>query len=120
MLADIARSGERAPYGLGVKLLPVFAAAMLAAACGLTEPEGCDICTTSGVVDGRITHQDGSAVSGVQLDVRAFRDSCPPSRARLRPEGQTMGGPLPRLTDRTKPDRSRYSARSRPTASSSR
>lgn len=44
--------------------------------CGLVEPEGCDICTTSAIVEGRITYEDGSPVSGVQLDIRAFEHSC--------------------------------------------
>lgn len=40
-----------------------------------TEP-GCDICTTSAVVYGRVTTFSGSAVVGARLRVEAFRDTC--------------------------------------------
>lgn len=40
-----------------------------------TEP-GCDICTTSAVVYGRVTTSSGSAVVGARLRVEAFRDTC--------------------------------------------
>ena len=45
-------------------------------ACGLTEPEGCDLCTTSAVVYGRVLDSDGGPVAGVQVDIQAFEGSC--------------------------------------------
>lgn len=57
------------------------------AGCGLVEPGGCDICTTSALMEGRITYEDGSLVSGVQLDIQAFEDSCTTELT-----GQAWGG----------------------------
>lgn len=76
MRLDIPRLVNALPLRRVVTFLAVSAMTIPSSACGPTEPEGCDICTTSGIVEGTITHQDGSPVSGVQLDVRAFRDSC--------------------------------------------
>jgi hypothetical protein len=57
-------------------------------ACGLTEPEGCDPCTTSAVVYGTVVDADGAPVVGVQVDIRAYEGSCSDSF----PKGGTDNG----------------------------
>jgi hypothetical protein len=46
------------------------------AACDLTEPNGCDLCTTSAVVYGTVLDSAGAPIVGVQVDVRAFETAC--------------------------------------------
>jgi hypothetical protein len=51
-----------------------FLAALGFAAC-TTEP-GCDVCTTSAIVYGRVTTATGTPVAGARVRVEAFRNTC--------------------------------------------
>ena len=56
--------------GIGIHCLVAFGIA----AC-TTDP-GCDICTTSAVVYGRVTTTTGTPVAGARIDVEALHDAC--------------------------------------------
>ena len=56
-------------------ILIVYCGTALACARG-TEPQGCDICTTSTVVYGTVRSVAGVAVSGVRITVDARKTSC--------------------------------------------
>ena len=60
---------------------------ILSAGCDPSGP-GCDVCTTSALVVGRITDPDGAAVVNQQVDIRVYRDSCDEPL----PAGGTDGG----------------------------
>jgi hypothetical protein len=66
-------------------------AALAAFACA-TEPQGCDICTTSAIVYGSVRDTAGRPVSGAPVTADVFRDSC----ANGNPAGASNG---PIVTD---------------------
>ncbi len=52
---------------------------ILVAACSLVvgcDSTGCDLCTTSAIVFGRVTNQQAQPVANVPVDVRLFRTTC--------------------------------------------
>ena len=66
-------------------------------ACDAFKPTGCDVCTTSAVIAGRVTTGTGQPVLGAEVLITAARDSCN-GRERWVFRAET-GDPGPALTD---------------------
>ena len=66
-------------------------------ACDAFKPTGCDVCTTSAVVSGRVTTATGQPVPNAEVLITAMRDSCA-GRQRWVFRAET-GDPGPVLTD---------------------
>jgi len=51
-------------------------ALLVALGCDSTAPRGCDVCTTSAVIYGRVTDSDGQPVARASIEISAFRENC--------------------------------------------
>lgn len=78
------------------RLMAALSIVLLGGCTSSIRPEGCDLCTTSAIVHGRITYPDGSSVAGVQLDIQAFADSCTTGFSAQSQGGTDNGWPVTR------------------------
>jgi hypothetical protein len=56
--------------------MSILAVLALAGCHAATQPPGCDVCTTSAIVYGRVQTTSGTPVNEAEVKVEAHRDSC--------------------------------------------